>query len=965
MHFKIHLMNKCFSFLLLFFFIHSTLFSQSDKQVLENKIDSLTNILTTKTVTDTLTVSQMNTLARLLVQEKQFDRAFSYAQKALKLSEKLGFKRGKANTYHVLGKFYEKQEKDLEAVKNFAAGLKIYEEIGDEREVAYSYYYIGTLYDYQGDFPEALKNLYAGLKIFEKIGYKKGIGLCNSGIGIINGNTGKHDEALQNYAVALKIWKETGDVLGISECYNNIGLIYEYQGKYPEALENYFAALELKKELGNKRGVAGVYNNIGAVYQRQGKYTEALESFSNSLKGFEEIDEKGGIAMSYLNLGIIESKLNRPASAKEQYKKALSIAKAMGRKELIMNIYHNATLDDSALGDYKDAFENYKQYIVYRDSLMNEDSERQSLAIAMEYEYDKKEAVIQEELKTKKLQRNVAFAGVGVMGLFVVFAVYLFRLRNKKLKFEKQNLELQRREVETIKETEQFKSRFLANISHEFRTPLTLINGHIEVLKENGRKEDFSHFEEIEQNGKRLLTLINQLLDLSKMESGAYKLHYKRGDVLNEASMLVQSFHSYAEQHHIELKLNQTERVKVGLAENPFIYSSEALTVIITNLLSNAIKYTPPGGSVTVKIDYQDAKLLVTVTDTGKGIEAEDLPKIFDRFYQVEDPGKRAYAGFGIGLALVKELAVLHGGDIKVESPADGGCTFTFWIDSATTENNTNLAFTEQNIAFPVKEESPLEHKEQQDTALPLVLIVEDQPELRHFITQNLGKEYQYVEASNGSEGLKMAEELVPDLIISDVMMPDTNGFQLCEILKNNIATSHIPIILLTAKAEQKDILLGLETGADDYLAKPFSLAELKLRVRNMLKFKALLREKFKGNSLPSEETTPELNKKERKFIDDLELAVQQNVSNVQFGVNNLAETVFLSVSQLTRKLKTITGKTPADFIRALRFEKAIQLLKEGASVAETSWAVGFEDPVYFSKVFKKHFGFPPSSVKK
>lgn len=957
-------MTKYFSFLLLFL-IHSTLFSQSNQQGSGNKIDSLTNILAKKNVSDTLTVGQMNTLARLLVEEKQFDRAFSYAQKALKLSEKMGFKKGKADTYHVLGKFYDKQEKDLEAVKNYAVGLKLFEEIGDERQVAFSYYYIGTLYSYQGDFPEALKNLYTGLKLFEKIGHKKGIGLCHSGIGIIYGNTDKYEEALKNHGIALKVWKETGDVLGLSECYNNMGLIYEFQGKYPEALENYFASLEIKKELGNKRGIAGVYNNIGAVYQRQGKQEEALENFFNSLKGFEEINEKGGIAMTYLNIGIIESTLNRPAAAKEHYKKALAIAKEMGRKEIIMNIYYNATLDDSTLGDYKDAYENYKQYIVYRDSLTNEDSERKSLAVAMEYEYDKKEAVIQEELKTKKLQRNFAFAGLVVMVLFAVLGVYFFRLRNKKLNVEKQNLELQRREVETIKETEQFKSRFLTNISHEFRTPLTLINGHIEVLKENGRKEDFSHFEEIEQNGKRLLTLINQLLDLSKMESGEYKLHYKRGDVLNETNMLVQSFHSYAEQHNISLQVNQTEDVKVSLAETPFIYSSEALTVIITNLLSNAIKYTPSGGSVTVEIDVKDKQLLISVIDTGKGIEAEDIPKIFDRFYQVDDPGKRAYAGFGIGLALVKELAVLHGGDITVESPTDGGCIFTFWIESAGAENSTNPVLMEQNLAFPVKEEGQLEHQELQDTELPLLLIVEDQPELRHFIVQNLGKEYRYVEASNGKEGIKLAEELVPDLIISDVMMPDTNGFQLCEILKNNLATSHIPIIVLTARAEQQDIVQGLETGADDYLAKPFSLKELKLRVRNMLKFKALLREKFSGHSIPSEKIVPELNKKDRKFIDDLELAVQQNFSNVQFGVNNLAETVFLSVSQLSRKLKMITGKTPADFIRGLRFERAMQLLKDGASVAETSWAVGFEDPVYFSKVFKKHFGFPPSSVKK
>ncbi|UVD79858.1 response regulator [Myroides albus] len=244
------------------------------------------------------------------------------------------------------------------------------------------------------------------------------------------------------------------------------------------------------------------------------------------------------------------------------------------------------------------------------------------------------------------------------------------------------------------------------------------------------------------------------------------------------------------------------------------------------------------------------------------------------------------------------------------------------------------------------------------------MLIIEDQPELRSFIVQNLGSQYRYEEASNGTDGIRLAKELLPDLIISDVMMPDTDGLELCETLKNNIATSHIPIMLLTAKAEQKDKLIGLETGADDYLTKPFSLQELKLRVKNILAFKALLRKKFNGNNLPTAEETPELNSRDRKFVDDVTVMVETNISNPQFSVNTLAEGIFLSVSQLTRKLKTITGKTPADYIRNIRLEKACALLKNGGSVADVAWAVGFEDAVYFSKVFKKHFGFSPSSIK-
>ncbi len=958
-----HYTNRCYIILFFTFLINFTLFAQEGNQLQQKKIDSLTTILQKKSATDTITLYRIKELLGLLVRDLQFDLATNYAQKAIKISKELNLEKEEADIYNILGIVHAYKGEYPKALENYRIGLKIFEKAGDKWGVANSHNHIGIVYLYQGNYPEALENYFKGLKIFEEIDYKKGIVNCYNNIGVVYKNQGKYPEALKNYFMSLKIYEEIGDKHGIGMSYNNIGNIYHLQGKYPEALKNHLVALKIKEELGDKHGIASSHNNIGIIYKEQGKYPEALKNYFVFLKVGEEIGDKSGIAQAYNNIGLVEYELNRPVSAQKNFEKALILAKEIGTKSLLKDIYYNFTLADSTLGNYKNAYENYKQYIVYRDSLINEENEKKSLEVSMGYEYDKKAAVIQAELKTKQLQRNAAFAGLGVMVVLAVFIVYFFRLRNKKLEIEKQNLELQRREMEVIKENEQFKSRFLTNISHEFRTPLTLINGHVEVLKENGREEDFSHFDEIEQNGKRLLTLINQLLDLSKMESGQYKLEYKKGNVLNEANMLVQSFYSYAEQHGISLILKQTEKAKT-LSESPFVYSSEALAVIMTNLMSNAIKYTPSGGSVTAIIDYQNDKLFITIADTGQGISKEHLPKIFDRFYQVDEPGQRTYAGSGIGLALVKELAILHGGNIKVESPDEGGCVFTFWLESSETENIESIDSVEQNTDFLINEEIEVKDNELQNTELPLLLIIEDQPELRSFIVRNLGEEYRYAEASKGKDGMKLAKELLPDLIISDVMMPDVDGFELCETLKNNVATSHIPIILLTAKAEQKDKLAGLETGADDYLTKPFSLAELKLRVRNILSFKELLRKKFKGSTIPSVEETPELSSRDRKFVEDVTELVEKNISNLQFGVNILAEGVFLSVSQLTRKLKTITGKTPADFIRNIRLEKAIELLKKGESVTEVAWAVGFEDSIYFSKVFKKHFGFPPSSVK-
>ena len=953
-----------YSILFFTFLINFTLFAQEKSQIQQKKIDSLTTILDKQSFSDSLTVIRMNTLAHLLVREMQLDSAISYAQKAKKISKKLGFKIDEVNAYSIIGIANVYKGEYPEALENYFEGLKISKEIDDKWGVANLYNHIGITNMYRGNYPEAIKSYFECLKRFEELGHKKGIINAYNNIGIVYKNQGKYPEALKNYFEALKMYEEIGNKHGIGMSYNNIGNVYQLQGKYSEALKNQLKSLKIKEELGIKQEIAGAYNNIGVIYKEQGKYSEAMENYFKFLKISEEIGDKSGIARANNNIGLVKIELNQLASANQHLEKALTLAREIGMSSLIRDVYYNFTLADSALGNYKNAYENHKQFIVYRDSLINKENEKKSLQASIGYEYEKKTAVIQAELKTKKLQRNVAYAGLGVMVVLAFFSVYSFRLRNKKIKVEKQNLELQRREVETIKETEQFKSRFLANISHEFRTPLTLINGHLEVLKEKGRKEDFSHFDEMEQNGKRLLTLINQLLDLSKMESGQYKLKYKKGNVLNEVSMLVQSFHSYAEQHGISLILQQTESAKT-LIETSFVYSSEALAVVVTNLISNAIKYTPYGGSVKATIDYKDDKLFVSISDTGKGISEEHLPKIFDRFYQVDEPEQRAYAGSGIGLALVKELVMLHGGDVMVESPSERGCVFTFWLESSVAEDVESTVANAQNIAFPAKEENNIVNNEQGDAELPLVLVVEDQPELRSFIVQNLGDEYRYVEASNGKDGIRLAQELLPDLIISDVMMPDTDGFKLCETLKSNVVTSHVPIMLLTAKAEQKDKLTGLEIGADDYLTKPFSLNELKLRVRNILSFKELLRKKFEGNTIPTAEETPELNTRDRKFVDDITQSVEKNISNLQFGVNILAEDVFLSVSQLTRKLKAITGKTPADFIRNIRLEKAVELLKNGEGVADVTWEVGFKDSVYFSKVFKKHFGFSPSSVKR
>jgi signal transduction histidine kinase/DNA-binding response OmpR family regulator/ligand-binding sensor domain-containing protein len=537
---------------------------------------------------------------------------------------------------------------------------------------------------------------------------------------------------------------------------------------------------------------------------------------------------------------------------------------------------------------------------------------------------------------------------------------------NKKQLEDKQKREEELRKTEAIMEMDKIKSRFLANISHEFRTPLTLIKGHIEVLKEGSDIATQRKFSEMENNSDHILHLINQLLDLSKMESGEYKLIFRQADVLADIKRTVYSFHSLAEQKGITLSLEILPEAEYRLQREYFTYSQEALTTILNNLISNAFKFTDEGKiciSLKVKDSTAGKRIFISVSDTGSGIQIEDIPKIFDRFYQVDSSMSRRYEGSGIGLALVKELAILHGGDVEAESTPGAGTTFTIVLTEASNGQTEESAKPSSINEKPEVVNTFAEgiHAETQ----ALVLVVEDNDDLRKFIFDTLGDEWQCLEAINGNEGFQMAQQLVPDLIVSDVMMPGMDGFELCAKLKQHESTCHIPVILLTAKATQTDRLQGLETGADDYLAKPFSTKELQVRIQNLLRNRRILRQKFSASVWMKPEEM-EISSKDRTFLQKLMSITEQHIQNEQFGVETLASEVGLSSSQLNRKLKALTNESALYFIRNIRMQKALQLLRTQAdNITGVAYETGFENPNYFSKVFKRHFGFLPSDKEK
>jgi signal transduction histidine kinase/DNA-binding response OmpR family regulator len=563
-------------------------------------------------------------------------------------------------------------------------------------------------------------------------------------------------------------------------------------------------------------------------------------------------------------------------------------------------------------------------------------------------------------------------------------------INEKKQQLEKQTVQLQE-QSEKLKELDHVKSRFFANISHEFRTPLTLIMGPLEQMLTDDDEEVRDRKDRVKlmlRNSQRLLNLINQLLDLSKLDSGKMKLQAVRQNIVPFLKGLKDSFHFLAAQDKLDLTFH-TEEEDITL-----YFDTEKLEKVVCNLLSNAIKFTPSGGEITINVksnptpseNFPSGCAEISIADTGVGIPREQLKHIFDRFYQAGVSGESEQKGSGIGLALTKELVTLHHGEIDVKS-SDGSEG-----ESSGTEFILRLPLEKEHLTpgeivdlsgIPSQQQKPCEvprlyavEKDEEERDVKekdfepetqekeIILVVEDSRDVRKYIRGPLETHYTVVEAVNGKEGIEKAREIIPDLIISDIMMPEVDGYELCSILKQDVLTSHIPIVLLTAKASEENVVQGLETGADDYITKPFNTKILMARIRNLIELRRQLQEKMKRQMMlqPAEISVSSI---DEEFITELQGAIEKNLSDPEFTVEELGKKLYMSRASLYRKIQALTGESPNHFIRNYRLKRAAQLLKENfGNVTEVAFEVGFSSSAYFTKCFKEQFQQLPSSYQ-
>ena len=556
-------------------------------------------------------------------------------------------------------------------------------------------------------------------------------------------------------------------------------------------------------------------------------------------------------------------------------------------------------------------------------------------------------------------------------------AYFKFTVNRAKLKSQ---LNFEQLEAKRVKELDSVKTQLYTNITHEFRTPLTVILGMAQQVKNDPPTHLNNGIDMIIRNGQSLLNLVNEMLDLSKLETGKMVLQQVNGDIINFLRYIVESFHSLAESQKKQFHF------LAGMDALYVAYDPEKVRQIVANLLSNALKFTPEKGNIYITViennllnDAGTSTLIIKVKDTGIGIPEGQLEHIFERFYQLDNSHTRKTDGTGIGLALTKELVKLMDGEITVKSPPTGanrGTEFTVTLPLTNIPATENIIYHDlkdavlpQINAFASSSVNPYEEKN--DKEKPLILLVEDNADVVAYTASCL-PDYRLAVGKDGREGFEIASEIIPDLIITDVMMPFVDGFELCSQLRSNEHTSHIPIIMLTAKADMESKMEGLEKGADAYLEKPFNREELLIRIKKLLELRKHLQQFYLHKAglntntvlietdLAVDEQISN-NKIEDEFVKRVREAIEKNLTNTTFTVEQLCRKLFMSHSQLHRKLDALTGCSPNKFIRIIRLNKAKELLKNPANtIAFIAINCGYNDPGYFARVFKQEYLVTP-----
>jgi len=1027
--------------ILLFFtsFAHAQLFFRVKKL----NPDSLAALINNKEGIELVEV--LNLLSNVICR-KDIDSSINLAKRAIELSEKLEYQKGLADGYFNVGNGYFLFDSIQPSIINYLKAQRIYEDIEPTEEYANLLMQLGVVNYFTGKLEVSKPFNRKANRIYESINDSVGMYSANFGMGVFyHVYRPLYLDSVIYYCLKAKSFLDTAnDQNKIAYLYTEIGgacqakfsetkdtsylykaLEWNYKGQAQPGMNDdaklhlYKRAMDIYDQFNTDKGLdsmKAVFNRVMNIYDSQAYFIDNKISelvWLGSIK-YREKDYESAINLWKQFIELTDTRLS-DFSVNDYDEPINGYNKKLSLRQLKMWVYAHLAEIYEERKDYEKVLEYSMLWMNVGDELIWERNQNLIIWMGSASENEKARNRIallardNELHKIKVKQFRIWLIAMGAFLLILVLVTILF-IRNRKIQSEHKifvreqkllhDLELKKVESDKLKELDQLKSQFFANVSHEFRTPLTLILSPAEkllskVTDENLRNELLI----IHRYARRLRRLINQLLNLSKLEAGKLKLNAKKENIVKLLRGFTQSFESLAKQRQIKLFFNTQREELIGFVDR------NKLEIIINNLLSNAFKFTPEEGRIEIAVSHwplavgeNDTKLIanskkptasngqwaeIKISDTGSGIPPEHIDQIFERFYLVEDPNNFQHEGTGIGLALAKELIELHQGEIRVESKVNEGATFTvilpLYVSDQTSEDieqTESYDILEDLTGEPIdttfqyqKLEKKFEIKETEDElSKPVLLIVEDNPDLRAHICYHLSENYNILEARDGEEGITEAIANIPDLIISDVMMPKMDGYELSKKLKTDERTSHIPVILLTARASKESRIEGLETGADDFITKPFDMDELLIRVKNLIEQRKHLSEvlekkvqKSHGFQLIDFEDSG-ITSMDEQFLEKIFAVLKKHHTDPEFSVETFCKLIGLSRIQLHRKIKALARLTTSEFIRTYRLNRAAQMLKEqSGTIAEIAYDVGFSSPSYFTECFRKQFGKPPT----
>lgn len=964
-------MNRHTKYSILLFALLNFLFlaSSARQETLESVIDSLKQRLIQYPERDT---AYAKTLLWLAAKVNYTDptEARGYAEEGLKVSKQLFDRKLEAQAYNILGTTHFPQNLYAESIPIFRIALNIAEEINYTLLIGELNNHLGIAYRGIGSYPESLKHYLRAEQIYDSLEYSVGLARVSNNLGNLLKKNGQHKDAEAKYKQALIEYTKLKHGQGRASAQLNLGTLYSDNHKYDSAAVYLDSALHYytTHEVAIRRVM--VLNSLGSLYLNKEENEKATNYLNEAFIDAKRLALRDLMCSILINLSRVEVVKGDIAAAEAYGHQAQAVADEMEGFHMKVRMEHMWTWIYQEAENWKEAYKHLELLRQWEDSLAKEQTVALYKAQEVQQEVYKQEAQLKvQEQELTFLEERLKLENRWKWTLAIASILFLFsgglyyqKFRNRKLlasKLEVQNqlITNQKTALEAIDEA---KTKFFTNISHEFRTPLNLILGPLRTHQHDIPRVELDM---MQRNAERLLRLINQMLDLSKLEVGQLHLKYQNVDLFPYLRGLASTFSPQAAIKQI------TYQIDIPSHQQLIQLDPEKLEQIIYNLLSNAFKFTPQGGKVSFFAALNEEYVLqLAISDTGLGVPVDLKDKIFDRFYQVDGSSTRPFEGTGIGLALTKELVDLHGGSISLESEVQKGCRFILSLPLKPYEPGEDILGQYGQRPNPIEQIVPpplASRLSKQDVEKPIVLVVEDHPDLRQYLVSQLKDEYHCLEANDGEEGLLMATQKVPDIIITDIMMPRMDGVELTQKLKTNAETSHVPIIMLTAKNDPRTRREGFEMGADQYLAKPFDPAEIRARLQSVLMQQNRIRDKYsKAVYLRPKEV--EIEDREAQFLKEILKVVETQLDNSEFTVTQLQEEVGMSRMQLHRKLKALTGKTTSEFIRYIRLQRAAELLQHpGAQVADVAYSVGFGHLSYFAKCFKEQFGQVPSSYLK